>query len=90
MSNAGSGDGPGTQRDRPELLPSWRRNQPLLGIGRESQDGEVAPGVDQGRTYPAQAQLLQGGIDGHAFGDPSKVELDADGQCHAPAYRIIT
>src|SRR5207248_6241024 len=76
---------PGTQGDCPHLLLSWNGNRPLSGSGRESQDGKVASRVDQGGTDPVLAQVLQGGIDGHAFGDTSEVELDAGGQRHAPA-----
>src|SRR5947209_20125575 len=85
MCNARGGDSPGTQGDCPHLLLSWHGNRPLSGSGRKSQDGKVASRVDQGRTDPVLAQLLQGGIDGHAFGDTSEVEFDAGGQRHAPA-----
>src|SRR6266568_1375448 len=85
MCNARGGDGPGTQGDRPHPLLSWHGNWPLSGSGRKSQDGKVASRVDQGGTDPVLAQLLQGGIDGHAFGDTSEVELDAGGPRHAPA-----
>src|SRR3989440_11425183 len=85
MRNARGGDGTGTQGDRPHLLLSWHGNRPLFSIGREPQDGKVASRVDQGGTDPVLAQLLQGGIDGHTFGDTSEVEFDAGGQRHAPA-----
>src|SRR5205085_4852796 len=85
MRNARGGDGTGTQGDRPHLLLSWHGNRPLFSIGRESQDGKVASRVHQGGTDPILAQLLQGGIDGHTFGDASEVELDAGRQRHTPA-----
>src|SRR6266571_2915867 len=85
MCNTRGGDSPGMEGDRPHLLLSWHGNRPLSGSRREFQDGKVASRVDQGGTDPVLAQLLQGGIDGHAFGDTSEVELDAGGQRHAPA-----
>src|SRR6059058_3438508 len=85
MRDTRGGDGPGTQGDRPHLLLSWHGNRPLSSSGRKSQDGKVASRVDQGGTDPVLAQLLQGGIDGHAFGNTSEVELDAGGQRYAPA-----
>src|SRR2546423_12429097 len=85
MRNARGGDGSRTQGDRPHLLLSWHGNRPLSSSRREPQDGKVTSRVDQGGTEPVVAQLLQGGIDGHAFGDTSEVEFDAGGQRHAPA-----
>src|SRR5450759_2950717 len=88
MSNAGSGDCAVAQLDCPELVLSWHGNGPMLSSRRESQDGEVAPGVHHGVAHPALAQALQGGIDGHAFRDPPKIELDGGRKGHAPAYRV--
>src|SRR5712691_8352180 len=88
MRNAGGGDSAGMQRDCPELPLPWHGDRPLLRIGRKSHDGQVASRVDQGGVDPTLLQLLQGGIDGHAFRDASEVKLDADGQCHASAYRV--
>src|SRR5436305_319331 len=81
--DARGGDGPGKQWDGPHLLLSRHSNRPLFGSGGESEDGQIASRVDQGGADAVLAQLLQGGIDGHALGDTSEVQLDAGGQGHA-------
>src|SRR5436309_3114500 len=88
MRNAGSRDGPVAKRDRPEPLLPWYCNQPVLRSGRESQYSEVSSRIDHCGTYPALMELLQGGIDCHAFRNPSEIELDTGREGYEPAYRI--
>src|SRR5712691_3303441 len=76
------------QRYRPELFPSWHGDLPVFRRRRMSQDGQVASRVDQGGFDPVLAQLLQGGIDGHALRNSSEIELNTDGEGHLPTYRI--
>src|ERR1700719_38829 len=76
------------QRERPVALSPWYGNQPFILSGRKSRYRQVASGVDQGRAYATLTQAFEGGIDRHAFRDPSEIELDSDGQRDLPVYRV--
>src|ERR1700682_3745763 len=76
------------QWKRPVALSPWHGNQPGIIRRGKSSYGQVASGVDHGRAYAALAQAVEGGIDRHAFRDPTEIEPGSGGQGDLPVYWV--
>src|SRR5258707_6544744 len=86
--NPGGCDRAAAQRNGPVPAAAWYGNVPLLRALWQSHNGQVAARVDQRCPYPVLAQLCQGSINRHAFGNSPKVELNVPGQRHTAMDRI--